>query len=180
MGAKLLELSASFNYFYNPASPNGPIQDTAIRNESIRKLYKSIAILPNSFPEPYAYLSYLYLSIDSLDLSYAVLRNAIQKGLDSDQIKDLKQRISISYLTRGDSCFANKNVECSVLNYKKAIEANPENARAWWNYGGICYEKGDIASTIDAWERVLQINPDYPHGKEFLQQVKMSSDSLRH
>ena len=175
--AKLLELSAIFNYFYNPSFPNGTIPNVAIRNESILKLKQSIEILPNTFPESYAYLTYIYLSIDSVDQAYAVYNDVTHKGMATPQLTDLKQRICEAYLTKGDSCFIHKDADCAIANFKKAIDVNPANARAWWNYGGISYEKGNKAATIEAWEKVLLLNPEYPKAKELLQQVKMSPDS---
>ena len=175
---KLLQLAAFYEYFQNPLVKKGELPDNAIRDKCIQRLKKAIEILPITLPESYLYLSYIYTNTNSLDSSLYILEEARKKDMYTPQLTEARAAISNRYLSIGDSCFQQKDVTCAFNHFKKATEVNENNARAWWNYGGIFLDKGDIPSTIIAWEKVIAIDPAYPKASELLQFVKNSIDSI--
>ncbi len=46
--------------------------------------------------------------------------------------------------------------------WRDAAEKNPENGRAWMNYGVALMARGDYAGALDACERALPLAPGYP------------------
>ncbi len=50
----------------------------------------------------------------------------------------------------------------------KAVEQNPQDARAWWLLGRLYYEKGQKNSAIQCFEQVLRLKPENPRLREWL------------
>ena len=176
---KLLHLSGYFNYFSNPKINSGELPNDTVRKDCIQKLKRSIQLLPESFPEPYVYLSYIYLSVDSLDLAYDNIDVARRKNMNTQQMLELLNEISKKYMARGDTSFVRSDLERAGIYFHKAALADENNARAWWNYGGVCLEKGNNKEAVTAWEKVIAIDSGYPNAKAFLNIIKMKNDTTQ-
>jgi tetratricopeptide (TPR) repeat protein len=51
--------------------------------------------------------------------------------------------------------------DASVTEWKKALQLNPDDAKAHNNLGRVLAAKGDIDEAVEHWQRALQLNPDY-------------------
>ena len=98
--------------------------------------------------------------------------------MQTPQMLELLNVISKKYEIKGDSSFVRRDLEQAGVFFKKAAMANDNNARAWWNYGGVCLEQGNKKEAIASWEKVMAIDPEYPRAKELLNIIKAKNDSI--
>jgi tetratricopeptide (TPR) repeat protein len=54
----------------------------------------------------------------------------------------------------------------------KAIEANPQNAEAYFNRGKVKRQRGNFSEAINDFQKALDINPNYNQAKVSIEMVK--------
>lgn len=60
----------------------------------------------------------------------------------------------------GYQCWLEKDLDCTVRHYRKALEADPNNAQALMNMGAILIEQGDYRQAKSLLEKALTVAPD--------------------
>lgn len=76
---------------------------------------------------------------------------------------DVRTDMGIAYFERGD-------IETAISQFNKAIETNPQHAKAWFNLGFVSDRAGKKEEAIRAWKRYLELeqngpSADYVRGK---------------
>lgn len=81
------------------------------------------------------------------------------------QIMDVKSDANeTNHLLLGKKFAFKKQFDQAILEYKKAIDENPNNFRAFELMGYAYYRKGDYSNAIKALEKTEALNMDYPMG----------------
>jgi serine/threonine protein kinase/tetratricopeptide (TPR) repeat protein len=62
---------------------------------------------------------------------------------------------------QGKACAEQKNFECAIENYSKAIKANPANAEAYNGRGWAYLEKDKFDQAVDDCSKAITLKPDY-------------------
>jgi tetratricopeptide (TPR) repeat protein len=78
-------------------------------------------------------------------------------------IHELDPELPQAYLNKGISLANLDKRNEAVENYKKAIQKNPENSKAWYQKGIVYFESGKYSSAKDCFERVLHVFPSVTH-----------------
>lgn len=78
------------------------------------------------------------------------------------RIAEAYPRWSDAQFELGYQCWSEKDLDCASLYYRKAMEADPQNAQALMNMGAILIEQGDYPQAKTLLERALAAAPDSP------------------
>jgi tetratricopeptide (TPR) repeat protein len=62
-------------------------------------------------------------------------------------------------LERGNQAFAKGQYEEASLNYRKAIQKNPQFAEAYWKLGTVEFRQGQFGGALASLERAVQLKP---------------------
>lgn len=79
---------------------------------------------------------------------------------------------SIAWSNRGAAEERAQHLEAAIESYQKAIQLNPASDAAWFNLSVAYWKKADWVHVIDALNRVLTINPNYPNAQLYLMQAR--------
>lgn len=77
------------------------------------------------------------------------------------------------YLQMGLNAWNNlkKNPEVALDYYLRSAKANPANADAWYNIGGMYYVLKDLSKARENWRKALNLRPDYSDAKLWLERT---------
>jgi hypothetical protein len=73
--------------------------------------------------------------------------------------------------TRGIMAFNRGRMDSAALHYRKATILDPNNAEGWYNLGGAYFNTGRYVKAKQAWDRALQINPNYAEVKKVMPMI---------
>lgn len=68
---------------------------------------------------------------------------------------------SIDYYTAGEQYYFTQQYDSASISYKRAIQADPENAQAILGYGNVLLVRNERDSAIMMFNRALEISPEY-------------------
>ncbi len=78
-------------------------------------------------------------------------------------------------LDRAADCFVKmgeqtvlKNAQETIDNLKRALELDPKRAQAWFLLGKLYRDIGETKKAIEAFEKLLEVEPTFPYGHQFL------------
>jgi hypothetical protein len=69
---------------------------------------------------------------------------------------------------RGAMAFSRGRMDSAAIHYRKATILDPNNAEGWYNLGGAYFNSQRYVLAKQAWERALQINPNYQEVKKVM------------
>lgn len=69
--------------------------------------------------------------------------------------------VSSEEFLQGKACAEQKNYECAIENYSKAIKTNPANAEAYNGRGWAYLEKDKFDRAVEDCSRAIALNPDF-------------------
>lgn len=72
---------------------------------------------------------------------------------------------------RGAQAFSQGNMLQAGREYNKCTILDPYNPEGWYNLGGAYFNQQKYAQAKKAWERALQLNPNYQEAKRGLQMI---------
>ncbi|WP_178371978.1 tetratricopeptide repeat protein [Desulfacinum infernum] len=103
----------------------------------------------------------------SLGIAYAVRRYDLEPFCPLGQwlLRGLSKRDSSKsdvHLLQGWYAFERGDYEGAVASAKKAIELDPQYAKAWIALGFFAQKKGDVATSLTAFRQTLELYPGYP------------------
>lgn len=58
--------------------------------------------------------------------------------------------------------------EQALALYREIVELDPEHERAWFRIGNLLAGEGDLSAALDAYNRALELNPDYTDARHNL------------
>lgn len=68
------------------------------------------------------------------------------------------------------------NPDKAIEEFRKSTTINPKHEMSWYNLGiTFYYDKKDLKGAADAWEKLLNVNPNYPDAeglKQIISQAK--------
>lgn len=67
--------------------------------------------------------------------------------------------------------FNRGSMDTAAIEYNKWTILDPSSAEAWYNLGGAYFNQRKYAKAKQAWERSLQINPNYADAKRLLPMI---------
>ncbi|AKL97582.1 tetratricopeptide repeat protein [Endomicrobium proavitum] len=76
-----------------------------------------------------------------------------------------------AYLELGKFYFMNDKQDEAVLEFKKVLELNPENAEAYYNLGLINESANKITEAKNFYAKALQFRADYKSARERLNKL---------
>jgi tetratricopeptide (TPR) repeat protein len=84
---------------------------------------------------------------------------------------------SDTWINEGDALYGQYKLESAINAYNKAIEIQPQNAKAWSNKGLALHEQGKYNEAFKAYDRAIENNPQYAEawynrGMAFQEQAK--------
>lgn len=68
---------------------------------------------------------------------------------------------SADYFTSAEQYYATQQYDSAYVNYKRALQLDPENESALLGYGNVLVVRNERDSAILMFNRALEINPDY-------------------
>lgn len=66
----------------------------------------------------------------------------------------------------------------AIAGYKKALEAEPDDAELWVGLGNVYWQKGSVEEALDAYERALELNPSLEADRSFAVRLEEARRSL--
>lgn len=72
---------------------------------------------------------------------------------------------------RGATAFNQGKMDSAAIHYNKWTLLDPNNAEAWYNLGGAYFNQHRYPQAKKAWDRALQINPNYAEVKRVMPMV---------
>ncbi|WP_417040383.1 tetratricopeptide repeat protein [Cylindrospermopsis raciborskii] len=152
--------------------------------EAITAFKQVLESRPDFVPARF-YLSVIYRELKQLDLALTEVDQAIklqpndsrlynQKFLilmDAKRYAQAEESISKAieinplapfYNNRGVVYSRNKKWELALVDFKRALEGNPQYAHAYANGAFVYYNKGIWNSVISSYTKAIEIDPQYP------------------
>lgn len=74
--------------------------------------------------------------------------------------------------------FKTDDVENAWSNIQAAVQAAPQDAESWNNYGVIAKKRGEIEKAREAYNKAIELKPQYPEALNNLALLEMQSDNL--
>ena len=72
---------------------------------------------------------------------------------------------------RGSIAFNRGRMDSAAIQYNKCTILDPTNPEGWYNLGGAYFNSGRYIKAKAAWDRALQINPNYAEVKKVLPMI---------
>jgi protein O-mannosyl-transferase len=72
---------------------------------------------------------------------------------------------------RGSMAFNRGRMDSAAIHYKKATILDPGNAEGWYNLGGAYFNSARYPQAKAAWDRALQLNPNYQEVKRVMPMI---------
>jgi tetratricopeptide (TPR) repeat protein len=152
-------------------------KDTALLDTAIRYLRKSIVLHKgNIYPDSYMNMGVAYFQLripDSAMLYWGILKENIPvyPGLAVDD-----SLLAAAFLDKGVKLGQQKNnLPAAIREIKKAIMVRPDKAEFWYNLGGAYFTEQNYDSAHYAWEKTLELNPNYTLAKQGLSNLKLAN-----
>ncbi len=86
------------------------------------------------------------------------------------------QRLADDYLQRAINYFRDKNIEFSLMYFKKAAELSPNNPDIYFNRGLLYYVTKNHQAALDDINKTLRLSPSYKNGHWVRAKVKYDMD----
>jgi protein O-mannosyl-transferase len=163
--------TANIEYFDLLPKAQTDEQRKNLRDDAVSKYSKAIAIDSN-FSDPYINLIVIYLTENNLAAAENILIKGRGRNLSSIKFKSSAPAIRDAWNKSGHSYFQKKNLDSALFCFQHASIADPPNAEAYFNMGGIYLEKGEVKKTVELWTKVLELDPGYTKARELLPRVK--------
>ncbi len=127
---------------------------------------KCIQIYPN-YATAYISLGFPYYYKGNLDKAAELWLKSYQLDSISPQARICMNVLSKDYFNRGNLLTEKGQTRDAIMNFSKATDLNPQFTEAWYYLGGLQYLEGDSLSAEKSWERVKQLDPQYPLNLNF-------------
>lgn len=144
---------------------NDPNQKNELLHQSIAYGEKAIQIYPHYAPS-YISLGFPYYYLKNFDKASQLWKKAYALDSTIPETKVCLRVLSKEYYRQGNSFFDNNQFEKAIKAYRNSTELNEQNLEAWYNLGGVYWVLNDTILAQQAWNKVQQLDPQYPLKKE--------------
>ena len=152
----------------------GPFSPTGYKNKRETALYKGIGFLTHAVDLHPRYVNgYLNLGLAFFKLrkDFEALyywKNAERLYPNNPYLRNYYQVFANDLKQRGAMAFNRGRMDSAAIAYNKWAILSPGDPEAWYNLGGAYFNTQRYALAKNAWERALQINPNYAEVKKVL------------
>ena len=147
-------------------APNAPSERAAILDENKVKALKSVAEQQPGNAQPRAELANLYFDAERYD-------DAIKWYQDALKLTPRDVNVSTDL---GVCYYYTNQPDKALVQLGHSLEIDPKHAKTLLNIGIVkAFGKQDLEGATQAWQQVVQLNPDSPEG----QAAKRALDTLR-
>lgn len=94
-----------------------------------------------------------------------------KKEVISPQVEKI---LAFAYYRLGYSAYKREDYDTCIQYLEKAARVNPEMIEAHYWLGRVFYETGKLGNSLYSWQRVLEIDSQYPKAGYFLDKVENS------
>jgi hypothetical protein len=146
-------------------------------NKREAALYKGIGFLKHAIELHPRYVNgYLNLGLASFKLrkDFEALyywKNAERLYPNNPYLRNYYQVFSNDLKNRGAQAFNRGRMDSAAIAYRKWTILLPNDPEAWYNLGGAYFNQGKYFHAKHAWERALQLNPNYNEVKKVLPMI---------
>ena len=154
-------LAALETYFKGKSEPH-----TRAGMEASISYYKRAISLDPDFA-----LAYMELANDQIELATRSGNSEYREKAEQNVMKALELDDTSSETYTALSFLRNRqgNHKAAIAASKKALEINPNNARAWWQLGGLFASIiGDAKEAAEYLRKAYELNPNTPQGRRGL------------
>ena len=105
--------------------------------------------------------------------------NASEENLEaaeraSSKALELLPGLAESHVSRGLSHFVRRQNAAAIAEFETALRLDPELFDAWYFYGRVCFQSGELSRAAELFEKAEQINHDDFKAPIFLRQIYRS------
>lgn len=129
---------------------------------SIHCLEKAIS-MDKSYVTSYLNLGVAYYSLNEPDSAKMYWDIAKKQYPDHPKLKIYYPLLAKAYMFKGMTIGEKGNLEAGVQEMKKGIPFGPNDPDLWYNLGGAYFTLKQYDSAKMAWDKALQINPNYQY-----------------
>jgi protein O-mannosyl-transferase len=146
-------------------------------NKREAALYKGIGFLKHAIELHPRYVNgYLNLGLANFKLrkDFEALyywKNAERLYPNNPYLRSYYQVYATDLKNRGAMAFNRGRMDSAAMHYNKWTILTPNDHEAWYNLGGAYFNSGRYALAKKAWDRSLQINPNYAEVKKVLPMI---------
>jgi len=140
-------------------------------------LYKGIGFLKHAIELHPRYVNgYLNLGLANFKLrkDFEALyywKNAERLYPNNPYLRSYYQVFANDLKNRGAMAFSRGRMDSAAIAYNKWTILTPNDHEAWYNLGGAYFNSGRYQLAKKAWDRALQINPNYAEVKKVLPMI---------
>jgi tetratricopeptide (TPR) repeat protein len=84
-------------------------------------------------------------------------------------------RVSVAYFFIGEIYRLERKFRHADIAYTTAVRLEPGSALWWYRLGSVRESAGEYAPAVEAYERALRLNPNYPEASEGLERSRRMS-----
>jgi tetratricopeptide (TPR) repeat protein len=119
-----------------------------------------------------------YRIIETMGEAYFYLNNFVESLRFMQRYVDSMpqgERASVAYFFIGEIFRLQRKFRHADIAYTTALRLDSGLALWWYRLGSVRESAGDAVPAVEAYERALRINPNYPEAREGLARVRNSS-----
>jgi len=163
-------IAAGSAFIINAQKETDSLKRVELLNQSILYLKKALVISPKAV-DPILNLGVAYFNLGNYEMAANMWKIAKEKGRIAE-VQQYEKSLSMMLMHKGLGWGDKKEFGKSIVYFYKAIETDPSNYEAWYNLGGAYYTISRFDSAAIAWERTLQLKPDYENAMKGLGAAK--------
>jgi Tfp pilus assembly protein PilF len=134
---------------------------------AIAVLEKAINIHP-TYGDGYLGLGVVYSRLDEVENAEEAWTKARKLNVNNYLPPDYENYLKVAYFNKGVKAGGGKRFEEARTYLLKSTQYGPDNAEAWYFLGGAYVSLGQREEARGAWEKALQLKPDYTQAAEQL------------
>jgi tetratricopeptide (TPR) repeat protein len=147
------------------------------KNKSEAALYKGIKFLKHAIELHPRYvngylnlgLAYMKLNKDFETLYY--LKQAEHYYPNNPYLRSYYMVFNNTLRNTGAAAFNRGRMDSAAIAYRKCTLLDPYNPESWYNLGGAFFNQQKYVQAKQAWERALQLNPNYTEVKRVMSMI---------
>jgi len=148
--------------------PENKAHSKEMLNKALGYLNKAKTIHPK-YVNAYLNLGLAYYLLDDYEQAKQNWDQAKQYFPSNPILRNFYVILGQAYLNRGLNQGKKGDLKSAIISIQKASEVDPSNPQILYNLGGANYTLGNYPAARAAWEKTLQLKPDYTDAKKGLE-----------
>lgn len=147
--------------------PANKAKEKEYLNKAIGYLTHALELHPK-YVNGYLNLGLAHFKLGNLEKAEETWANAWRLYPNNPYLLTYYRVLAQTYMTNGFNASKDKKIEEGMKWFERATRVAPNDYEVWYNYGGAAFTLGDYKTARMAFERCLQINPNYELAKNGL------------